>query len=444
MKNLLILGAGLSATTMIRYLLNKSTENQWNITVGDVSLSTALSKTQGFAGARAIEFDIHNEQQKMDEIGKADVVISFLPSFLHSIVAKECLKQKKHMVTASYVSPEMKALVPEVTSAGLIFLNELGVDPGIDHMSAMKVIDHIRSMGGEILSFTSNTGGLVAPESDNNPWHYKFTWNPRNVVLAGQAVSKYIEEGTYKYVPYHQLFTRTTRSTVLNYGDFEIYPNRDSLAYREIYGLQNIPTLMRGTFRRPGYCEAWNTFVALGVTDDTYQIEGVSTMTWREFFNSYLPYDESLSLEQKMARFIRKEENSEIMQKLKWLGVFDKSPVGLDKATPAQILQKLLESKWVLDPNDKDMIVMQHKFVYKLNGKKKEIISSMAVIGKDTSDTAMAITVGMPVAIATEMLMKGRFAKPGVHIPVVPELYLPILEKLDTYEVRFVEEERDL
>jgi len=440
MKQILILGAGFSSTVMIKYLLEKSVENNWKITVGDVSLDLAEKKINHHPNGRAIAFDIHNEEQKQAEIAKADVVISFLPAMMHPLVARECLKQGKNMVTASYVSPEMKAIAPEVKQKGLVFLNELGVDPGIDHMSAMKVIDHIRSQGGIMKAFYSNTGGLIAPESDNNPWHYKFTWNPRNVIVAGQGTAKYFENGTIKYIPYQQLFKRTFRVKVLDLGEFDVYANRDSLSYREVYGLQNIPTIFRGTMRRPGYCQAWNIFVQLGMTDDTYVVENSENITYRDFINMYLPYDNSLTVEEKVCKMFNIDMNSQEMHLLKWCGIFDKNTVGLKDATPAKILQKLLEEKWKLEPGDKDMIVMQHIFKYELNQQQHQITSSLVVKGKNEVETSMAITVGMPVAFATEMLLKGEIHLTGVHTPVIPELYNPILSKLENIGIHFIEE----
>ncbi|NSW44909.1 MAG: saccharopine dehydrogenase NADP-binding domain-containing protein [Bacteroidales bacterium] len=440
MKQILILGAGFSSTVMIKYLLEKSVENNWKITVGDVSLELAEKKVNHHPNGRAIAFDINNEEQKQLEIGNADVVISFLPAMMHPIVARECLKQGKNMLTASYVSPEMKALAPEVKQKGLIFLNELGVDPGIDHMSAMKVIDHIRSQGGIMKAFYSNTGGLIAPESDNNPWHYKFTWNPRNVIVAGQGTAKYFENGTIKYIPYQQLFKRTFRVKVLDLGEFDVYANRDSLSYREVYGLQDIPTIFRGTMRRPGYCQAWNIFVQLGMTDDTYIVENSENITYRDFINMYLPYDNSLTVEEKVCKIFNLDMNSQELHLLKWSGIFEKNIVGLKDASPAKILQKLLEEKWRLEPGDKDMIVMQHIFKYEINQELHQITSSLVVKGKNEIETSMAITVGMPVAFATEMLLKGEINLTGVHTPVIPELYNPILSKLEQIGIHFIEE----
>lgn len=441
MKNILILGAGLSSSSMISYLLGQASRNMWSIAVGDANLETAIKKIDGHSQARAFNLNVCDAKQLKDEVSKSELVISMLPASFHHMVAAECLAQSKHMITASYISPEMKAMDAEATKKGLLFLNEIGVDPGIDHMSAMKVIHAIKAAGGKMISFESSTGGLVAPESDNNPWNYKFSWNPRNVILAGQGVSRFLQKGQFKYIPYNKLFTRINRTSVQSYGDFEIYANRDSLKYREIYGLSDIKTMFRGTMRRPGYCEAWNVFVQLGMTDDTFVMEGSENMTWREYLNSFLAYDEKLSVEQKLCANTSVAMESETMSRLKWLGIFNNNVIGLKNATPAQVLQKLLEEKWVLNPEDKDMIVMQHKFIYEIDGKEKCKTSTLVVTGQDPVHTAMSITVGIPVAIAAKMLMNGQIKVRGVQIPVIPELYNPILTELEEYGIKFIEED---
>lgn len=441
MKRIILFGSGLSATNLIKYLLDNSVVCDWHLAIGDLDTEAALRKVKGHPRASVFQFDIEDEPLLKASVSGADVVISFLPAAFHPRVAVACLEARVPMVTASYVSQEMKAMDEQVRAAGLVFLNELGVDPGIDHMSAMRVIDSIRKKGGKMLGFKSSTGGLIAPEYDSNPWNYKFTWNPRNVVLAGQGVSQFIRNGKYKYIPYHKLFDRLLRTTVQEYGEFEIYPNRDSLKYRETYGLQGIPTMFRGTMRRPGYSEAWNVFVQLGVTDDTYTLENSMHMTYREFINAYLRYDPLKPVEEKLCEYLGLEHHGEVMRKLTWLGIFDNRPIDLSNATPARILQKLLEEKWALEPGDKDMIVMQHEFTYELEGVQKQVVSSMVVIGKDQEETAMSITVGTPVAIAVKLLLTGQLKLTGVHIPVIPELYNPILNELETCGVVFREDE---
>ena len=444
MKKILILGAGLSSSTLIEYMLNHSEEYNWKIILGDISEKTAIKKINNHPNGKAIKFDISEEKSRTEAIGEADVVISMLPASMHHLVAKECVALSKHMVTASYVSEEMKALDAEAKEKGIALLNELGVDPGIDHMSAMKVIDEIKAKGGKLLSFKSSTGGLVAPKFDNNPWNYKFTWNPRNVVLAGQGISKYIKKGHYKYIPYQQLFTRLEKTEVENVGEFEIYPNRDSLQYREIYGLKDIQTMFRGTMRRPGYCQTWNIFVQLGVTDDSYIIEDSENMTYRDFLNSFLKYEPDTPLETKIMRRFDLTEDSFMMYKLRWLGIFKNEKIGLKKASPAQIMQHLLEQKWELDTDDRDMIVMQHKFKYTLNGKRYGITSSLVVMGEEAPNTAMSITVGTPVAIATKLLLNGVINVTGLHIPVTPDIYNPILKELEGVGIKFIDEEYEL
>lgn len=441
MKKVLILGAGLSSSVLIDYLMNGANENDWFIKVGDFDEKLAEKKIHGHNRAESIFFDVNDCEIVEKEISWADVVVSMLPARFHPVIAKSCLRQGKHMVTASYVSPDMKALHEDVKAKGLIFLNELGVDPGLDHMSAMKVINKIRDKGGKIISFKSSTGGLVAPEFDNNPWNYKFTWNPRNVVLAGQGTARFLRNGKFKYIPYNQLFKRTLLTTVLNYGDFEIYMNRDSLSYRETYELHDIPTIFRGTLRRPGYCKAWDVFVQLGATDDTYYFENSENLTYRDFINSFLRYQPEVKVEDKIADYLNLDPNGEVMKKLQWLGIFSDKKIGMKRATPAQILQKILEEKWSLDKDDKDMIVMQHQFEYELNGKTCGLQSSFAFIGEDTTRTAMAITVGMPAAIATKLLLTSVITRKGVSVPVTPDLYEPILNELEEYGIKFIEEE---
>lgn len=444
MSKILVLGAGLSSSDLIKYLLDHSKVLGWTVKVGDISLETAREKVNNHPNAEAIKFDINNSAQLQEEVSWANAVISLLPAFMHPIVAQECVKQGKHMLTASYVSDTMKSLHEEAVQKGISLMNELGVDPGIDHMSAMRVIDEIRSKGGKLLGFISNTGGLVAPESDNNPWNYKFTWNPRNVVLAGQGVAQYLEEGQYKYIPYHRLFTNVREYDILDLGKFEMYPNRDSLKYREIYGIQDIKTIIRGTLRRAGYSKAWNVFVQLGMTDDSYKMLNSEKLTKREFLNSFLPYHPTENVEEKLRRIVPDANDEVVFNKIKWLGMFENEPIGLPNASPAQLLQHILESKLALDPNDKDMIVMQHVFDYELNGTKRRRTSTMVITGKDKVHTAMSITVGTPLAIATKLLLTGQITDRGVVVPTKPHIYTPILQELESFGVKFIEEDFEL
>ena len=441
MRKILVIGAGRSASSLIKYLLDKSTSENLLVTIADLSLELAQKKIKNHPNARAIAFDIFNETQRKEEIENSDIVISMLPAHLHIEVAKDCITYKKHMVTASYISPAMQELNAAAQENNLIFMNEIGLDPGIDHMSAMKIIDEIRAQGGKILLFESFCGGLVAPESDTNLWNYKFTWNPRNVVLAGQGgVAKFIQEGNYKYIPYNRLFRRTEFLEVEGYGRFEAYANRDSLKYRSVYGLEDALTVFRGTIRRVGYSRAWDILVQLGMTDDSYTIDDSENMTYREFTNSFLPYHPTDTVEIKLRHAQKIDQDDIIWDKLVEIGLFngDKKVV-LKNATPAQILEKILNESWALEPEDKDMIVMYHKFGYELNGEKKQIDSTMVCIGDDQTYTAMAKTVGLPVAIATLKILNGEIKTPGVQLPMNKEVYNPILKELEEYGVIFKE-----
>jgi saccharopine dehydrogenase-like NADP-dependent oxidoreductase len=445
MRNILIIGAGRSASSLIQYLLNKSEAENLHLTIGDLSKELAQRKTNNHNNATAIALDIFDANQRQTEIQKADIVISMLPAHLHIEVAKDCITYKKHMVTASYVSDAMQALDAQAKANNLIFMNEIGLDPGIDHMSAMKVIDEIRDQGGKMILFESFCGGLVAPESDNNLWNYKFTWAPRNVVLAGQGgAAKFIQEGTYKYIPYHKLFRRTEFLEVEGYGRFEAYANRDSLKYRSVYGLDDALTLYRGTIRKVGFSKAWNMFVQLGMTDDSYQIDNSETISYREFINLFLPYHPTDSVEIKLRLQLGIEQDDIMWDKLLELDLFNPSKiVGLKDASPAQILEKILSDKWTLEEHDKDMIVMYHKFGYEINGVQKQIDSKMVCIGDDQTYTAMAKTVGLPVAMATLQILNGKIKTPGVQLPINKEVYQPILRELEEYGVIFNEKQMD-
>lgn len=443
MRKILIVGAGKSTSWLIDYLQNKSEKENLQIHIGDISMESAQKLAGKHPRTQAFALDVFDKKQRKNAVENADIVISMLPALFHIKVAKECLAQGKNLVTASYVSKEMQALDQEVKKKGLVFMNEIGVDPGIDHMSAMQVIDRIRKDGGKMLLFESFTGGLVAPESDDNLWNYKFTWNPRNVVLAGQGgAAEFIQEGRYKYIPYHRLFRRTEFLGIEGYGKFEGYANRNSLAYREVYGLQDIQTLYRGTLRRVGFCKAWNMFVQLGMTDDSYRLENTEDMSYRDFTNLFLPYSPTDSVELKLRYNLKIDQDDLMWEKLLELDIFNpKKKIGLKNATPAQALQKILEDKWTLKPEDKDMIVMYHKFGYEFKGQKKQIDSTMVCIGENQELTAMAKTVGLPVAIATLKILNKEITTPGVLRPIAKEVYEPILKELEDYGIRFVEKE---
>lgn len=445
MRQILVIGAGKSTAALIAYLLDNSKKENIFITIGDLDLEQAGKLCNNHKQSKAILLDVFDTNSRQSAIKKADIVISMLPARFHIEVAKDCVKLKKSLVTASYVSKEMQALDKEVKANGLVFMNEIGVDPGIDHMSAMQVINRIKDEGGKILMFESFTGGLVAPESDTNLWNYKFTWNPRNVVVAGQGgTAEFLQEGKFKYIPYHRLFRRTEFLNIENYGKFEGYANRNSLDYKSIYGLDDILTLYRGTIRRVGFSRAWNMFVQLGMTDDSYQLHDSENMSYRDFVNSFLPYSPTDTVELKLRHNLKIDQDDIMWDKLEELDIFNADKkIGIENATPAQALQKILSDKWTLAEDDKDMIVMYHKFGYELNGEKKQIDSTMVHIGKDQTHTAMAKTVGLPVGIATLAILNKKITTPGVQIPITREVYEPILKELESHGIVFNEKETE-
>lgn len=438
MKKILILGIGRSSSALLGYLEENSQKYNWEITVGVRDVEAGRKKVS--PSTRVVAFDVFNEQQLNTEVQAADVVVSMVPARFHPMVAMVCLKYSKSMLTASYESDEIAEMAARAKSQGILFLNELGVDPGIDHMSAMRAINHIREQGHRLLCFESFTGGLIAPESDTNPWNYKITWNPRNVVLAGQGgPARFIQEGTYKYIPYNRVFRRTEVIDIEGYGKFEGYANRDSLKYIEKYNLQDVPTVYRGTLRRPGYCRGWDVFVQLGATDDSYTMHDTEQMTYKQFINSFLYHSKEDPVKTKLYQYMHIDQDSDVREKLEWLGIFDDTPIGLKNATPAQILEQIICRKWVLEDGDKDMLVMWHKFIYQESGKKKPTLmtSSMVSIGDDQVNTAMAKTVGLPLAIALKMLLTGQIRLTGAHIPTHKEIYEPVLKELELYGITF-------
>ncbi len=445
MRKILVIGAGKSTAVLIKYFQDKSISENLHITIGDISIENALALANKHPKTEALVLDVFDKDSREKAIQKADIVVSMLPARFHIEVAKDCLQFNKCMVTASYVSPEMQKLDKQVREKGLVFMNEIGVDPGIDHMSAMQVIDRIRDLGGKIILFESFTGGLVAPESDTNLWNYKFTWNPRNVVVAGQGgAAEFLQEGAYKYIPYHKLFRRTEFLEVEGYGRFEAYANRNSLKYQNIYGLDDILTLYRGTIRRVGFSRAWNTFVQLGMTADDYTMVNSENMSYRDFINSFLAYSPTDSVELKLRHYLKIDQDDIMWDKLLELDIFNPNKkVGIASATPAQILQKILMDKWTLDQGDKDMIVMYHKFGYTLEGEHKQIDATMVCTGQDQTYTAMARTVGLPVAMAALRILNKQITLTGVQIPIHKEVYEPILKELEEYGIIFNEKERE-
>ena len=443
MRKILILGAGRSASSLISYLIRHAEEQQWRITVADKDAEHARRMVhEGPEVAQGLALDATDADARSTAIAAHDLVISMLPAFMHMDVLRDCLRLKKHVITPSYVPDDLWPMNEEFKSAGLIVLNEMGLDPGIDHMSAMRILDRIRSEGGRMEAFESYCGGLVAPESDDNPWGYKFSWNPRNVVLAGQGgAAKYIRDGVTKYTPYHMLFRHTVRIDVPGFGGFDGYANRDSLKYREAYGLEGIPTLKRGTLRKAGYCAAWDALVQLGCTDDGFAMELPGSATWSDYIGAFLPEGNAHDAHLRTADHLDLDPQGDVMMKLDWLGLFGNEPIGVQGRSPAATLQHLLEQKWVLGPEDKDLVVMWHRFRYSVDGNQREMLASLAVIGQDQQHTAMARTVGLPIAIACKLVLNDKITDRGVMLPLKAAIYDPVLDELDKLGITFREDD---
>ena len=443
---LLLLGAGRSASALLDYLLAHAPASNWFLTVADADtarLAPVLAAHSEYT--RPVAFDARDAAQLDELVSQADVVISMLPAALHGAVAQACLRHRRHLATASYVSPDVQALHDEAAAAGLVFLMECGLDPGLDHMSAKQTIDSLQAAGGRITAFKSYCGGLVAPESEgSNPWRYKFSWSPRNVVLAGQGgPAQYLEQGEVVAIPYAELFARAEVLAVPGHGHFEGYANRDSLGYRAAYGLADSQTLRRGTLRRPGYCGAWQVLVQLGLTDDNQLLGNAAMLPWQELVASRLPQPAAPEeAAQQLVAQLQLDPHGPELTRLAWLELFTERPVGIPNATAAQLLEHLLVHKWPLGPRDHDQVVMQHQLEYDLNGEARRRTASLVVTGADATHTAMARTVGLPLGMAVRRMVRGEVAGRGVVIPTSADLYVPILAELAAdYGIAFQEED---
>ncbi len=437
MKHILLFGAGRSATHLIQYLLHQAELNDWDLSIVDNQVQLALDKIDGHLRGKAIELDIFDEKNRQKLIADHDVVISLLPAHLHAVVAEDCYRLNRHLCTASYVTPEMEDLAVKARAKGLIFMGELGLDPGLDHMSALEVIDDLKANGANMVSFKSYTGGLVAPESDDNPWHYKISWNPRNVVLAGKSTATYYYDGRLKYIPYHQLFGRFELVDIDSMGAYEMYANRDSLSYRQIYRLEGIETISRGTLRHKGFCAAWQALVDLGFTSDDVVLNNLTDMTLADVTQAHVPAGDG-PLKTRVANYLNIPENGDVMKKLEFLGLFDEEQIHLPSGSPARILEEVIKHKWKLMPADRDMIIMKHEFGYLLNGVRKDKTSTLIMKGENAVDTAMSKLVGLPLAIFVKLLMKGEINSVRTTRPVTPDIYTPILQELQEYDVKFI------
>ena len=429
-KKILVVGAGRTASTLIQYLQKNAEKQNWQITVADQSFDLAKARAGKNKFTKALKFDVFDDEQRDEEISIADVVVSLLPETLHIHLVKDCLKYKVHLVTASYVSDIMNSFNEQAQKRNVILLNEMGLDPGIDHMETMRIINEVKQKGGELTSLKSYGGGLVADESNDNPWGYKITWNPMNVVTAGMASARYYKDGQLKVVPYNRLFLDTEMVDVPGVGKFESYPNRDSIKYKRIYHVPKIPNVYRGSLRRKGFCKAWNALVKLGITDNRYIIPDSDTMTYNDFVSIYLDKKNGNSTLEELRDFLGEKSDSKVMQKIKWLDLLSKKKIKIKDGKPAEILLELLKEKWEFKKNDKDMVILQTEVEYKIEKRIEKIISTLVVYGKDSDNTAMATTVGLPIGIGVNLILNNKIKERGVVIPVHANIYKPALKEL--------------
>ncbi len=441
MRNILLIGAGKSTRHLIQYLIQNSEKENLRITIACLDIKEVFSEVQSHPKVSLIELDITNEVLISDLIQKSTLVISMLPAHLHIHIALQCLTHSKNLITASYISPELNDLHQQVVDKELLFLNEMGLDPGLDHMSSMKLINTIKKEGGKINSYQSYCGGLIAPESDTNAWNYKFTWNPRNVVLAGQGpAARYLKDGELKFLPYHQLFKKPQPFHIDKY-DYEGYPNRNSLQYINTYQLDNVHTMIRGTLRKKNFIQAWDIFVQLGLTEDHYTISNSEMLTPFRFISLFLHHsnidDIILAIENTIKRPLTLDEK----RKFNELNFNDNTTLlNLKNATPAQLLEAILIKHWKLNPEDKDLIVMNHLISYTdRNNTDKTIQSQLIVKGENNSYTAMSKTVGLPLGIGALMLLNKQIPLLGVQLPIDKCIYNPILDELKNHGIIFKE-----
>jgi len=438
MNNILVIGAGRSSAALIDYLCKHAAENNWFITVADGNLDVAKSKVKNHPNARAIWLDVSKNNDRKDHLARTDAVVSLLPAHLHLEVAHDCIKFQKPFITSSYVSREMYRLGDEARDRELVFTGERGLDPGLEHIAAKKRLDDIRAMGGKVTGFRSYGGGLVAPEFlKDNPWKFKFTWNPRNLVLMGQGTAQYLEKGKKKYIPYHKLFQSHKTVNIEGVGEFEAYANRDSLLYKDVFGLTDIPNIYRATLRYPGFCDGWNALIQIGLTDGSYPILDSEKMSFHGWMEAYLQDEPGGSVKERMANKLGVNPYSKVIKQMEWLGLFSKRRIKFSRATPALLLETVLMDKWSLKPKDKDLILMQHEYDYVLDGERKTLISTLQLAGENGQDTALAKVVGLPMAIMLKKFMKGELKELGMQAPMKKEIYDPLLEEMEEYGVVF-------
>jgi saccharopine dehydrogenase-like NADP-dependent oxidoreductase len=431
-QTILIIGAGKSATVLIQYLQQKAVENDWYILLADGDEATAKTKWNNAPNGTALGINIENELNRQNLVQKADIVVSMLPAQLHFLVAKDCLHFGKPLFTASYVDDNMRSIAAEIESKQLLFLCEMGLDPGIDHMSAMAIIDEIHEKGGKITSFKSHCGGLVAPESDDNPWHYKISWNPRNIILAGKAGAIYLENGATVTKQYPEIFEKTPVVDLPGIGHLAYYPNRNSLSYIDTYQLHGVKNFVRTTLRYPAFCIGWNAIVQLHLTDETV-LELAPNTTVKNWFETHIQQN---GLEQILVKF---NQDPAIKAQLEFIGLYESTSIPTQFNSNASILQWLLEDRWKLAATDKDLVVMLHEIEYSIGHRQFKLDSSMVLTGEDAINTAMATTVGLPLAMGVCAYLKGEIQMTGLHIPIDARIYQPILKSLAEEGIIFEE-----
>jgi len=433
-KHILVLGAGLVARPLVRYLLEVP---GFHVTVATRTVRKAEAMIEGHPRGAPVTVDVEREDDLRALVAKADLAISLLPWTQHLKVARMCLDRGIPMVTTSYVSPDMRALDAPAREKGVILLNEVGLDPGIDHMSAMRIIHDVERRGGKVEEFESCCGGLPAPEANTNPWGYKFSWSPRGVVLAGRNSARYLRGGKIVETPGPDLFTDVRSAEIPGIGAMEIYPNRDSLGYRDIYGLSDVVTLFRGTFRYPGHSRTWKGLADLGWLD--LEERDVPGMTYASL-QSRLISSPGKDVRAEVAAFLRMDPGSDPIHRMEWLGLFSSDPLPHTRISPLDVLSNRLNEKLVYAAGERDMIILQHRFLARFPGGRTErILSTLTDFGIPGGDSSMARTVSLPAAIGTRLVLEGRITTTGVHIPVLPEMYDPILEELERLGIRFVE-----
>lgn len=440
MRTILVAGAGKSSVFLINYLITHAQSNKWRVIVADGDKSAIAEKIKGSQYAEAAVIDITKTTEREPLVQRADIVLSLMPPHLHIHLAKDCLKHKKSLITSSYISDEMRAMDKEVKEAGLMFMCEMGLDPGIDHMTANKIIHSIQRVSGIITSFKSYCGGLISPNSDNNPWHYKFTWNPKNVITAGFGGAKYLSNGKHLEVPYEKMFEHNKKIKLPDLGSLAYYPNRDSLRYLDIYDVPEIKTFLRATLRHPDFCLGWQALILLGLTnqEDVINADGSTYATWMKEKTGYAGNGTLLT---HIAQKLGIAEDDKVMNMLKWLGLFEETPLKPGKYSSADILLPLLLEKWKMAPEDKDMIVMQHEFEYLHKSRKIKLTSTMVLEGDGRELSAMAKTVGLPIAILTKLVLNKKIVPPtGVVLPNMAAVYRPVLTELAHYGINFTEE----